>query len=215
MTEKKKKKRRRGPSPELERAKAEIRAALPPQPTVVEKRPVGAPTAYKPEYCRMLVEHMKGGGAFETFGAEIEVCAQTLYGWAERHEEFLEAKRTGELLAYRWYQAIAQAMLTGTLRRVKEERAVRDSEGNLVYGADGKPIIEKIYEPVRGDAKVLGMWMRARFPHLGFGAKLEITGSGGKPLFGKDVSDMTDDELKAELAELEEQRRQREKLGEK
>lgn len=55
-------------------------------------RPVGRPTLYKPEYCQLLIQHMKEGFSYETFAAVTDVSIQTLYDWEKAHPEFLEAK---------------------------------------------------------------------------------------------------------------------------
>ena len=58
-----------------------------------EKRPVGRPTKYKPEYCEQLVEHMSKGFSYTTFGAVIDVSLECLYEWERVHPEFSEAKK--------------------------------------------------------------------------------------------------------------------------
>jgi transposase len=52
----------------------------------------GRPTDYKPEYCKMLIEHMEQGYSYETFAAIIDVSKQTLYDWEKVHQEFLDSK---------------------------------------------------------------------------------------------------------------------------
>lgn len=59
---------------------------------MANKRPVGRPTDYKPEYCQKLLEHMSKGLSFESFAGLIGVHKGTLYDWCEAHEEFGEAK---------------------------------------------------------------------------------------------------------------------------
>lgn len=54
----------------------------------------GRPTDYKPEYCQMVIDHMAEGLSFESFAGAIGVSKQTLYDWAERNKEFLDAKKT-------------------------------------------------------------------------------------------------------------------------
>lgn len=53
----------------------------------------GRPTAYKPEYCEMLLQHCEEGYTFEAFAGRLRVCTQTLYNWEKEHPEFLEAKK--------------------------------------------------------------------------------------------------------------------------
>lgn len=53
----------------------------------------GRPTTYKQEYCQKLIEHMREGLSFETFGAVIGVARDRVYVWAKKHPEFAEAKK--------------------------------------------------------------------------------------------------------------------------
>lgn len=55
----------------------------------------GRPSKYKSEYCEKLIEHMAEGLSFESFAGVIGTCKQTIYGWTEKHDEFLDAKRKG------------------------------------------------------------------------------------------------------------------------
>ena len=59
----------------------------------VRKR--GQPTLYAPEYCEQLIEHMKAGRSFESFGAIVNCCKDTLYEWCKVHQDFSDAKRLG------------------------------------------------------------------------------------------------------------------------
>lgn len=56
-------------------------------------RKIGRPTSYKPEYCNKLIEHMKKGYSFESFGAIANVNRDTLFEWAKVHKDFSDAKR--------------------------------------------------------------------------------------------------------------------------
>lgn len=68
----------------------------------------GRPSKYKKEFCKKLVDHMKKGFSFESFGAVrgVNTTMQTLYEWAkdERKPEFAEAKREGELHARKFWE---------------------------------------------------------------------------------------------------------------
>jgi len=56
--------------------------------------PGGRPSKYKPEYCEMLIEHMKKGLSFESFSGLVGVHLDTLYEW-QKKPEFSEAKNIG------------------------------------------------------------------------------------------------------------------------
>jgi len=60
------------------------------------KEPFGRPTKYRKEFCQMLIEHMKEGLSFESFGAKVDSSKQTLYDWLEKHQDFIDARRKGE-----------------------------------------------------------------------------------------------------------------------
>lgn len=52
----------------------------------------GRPTKYRKEFCLMLIKHMSKGFSFESFGAVIDTHKQALYEWAEKHDDFSNAK---------------------------------------------------------------------------------------------------------------------------
>ncbi len=54
---------------------------------------MGRPTKYKPEFCEMVIQHMKKGLSFESFAGKIEVSVETIYEWARSNDKFSEAKR--------------------------------------------------------------------------------------------------------------------------
>jgi len=76
----------------------------------------GRPTAYKFEYCEKLLEHMAEGFSFESFGAIVITAKQTLYNWAENHEEFMYAKKIGECLSMYWWEREGKKGLQGVYK---------------------------------------------------------------------------------------------------
>lgn len=50
---------------------------------------------YKPEFCDMLIAHMREGLSFESFAGVACVSKQCLYNWREKYPEFLEAYEIG------------------------------------------------------------------------------------------------------------------------
>lgn len=77
--------------------------------------PVGRPTVYKPEYCEMLIEHMRNGASFDTFGVVIGVSKDTLYDWVERHQEFLDAKKVAFDESKKCWENIMYQQATGKI----------------------------------------------------------------------------------------------------
>ena len=79
-----------------------------------KKGPGGRPTSYKPEYCAMVIEHMSKGLSFETFGAVANCSKQSLYLWAETHEEFSDAKKAGFLKCQLFWEELGLKGLWGS-----------------------------------------------------------------------------------------------------
>lgn len=57
----------------------------------------GRPTDYEDRFCDLLIDHMKQGLSFESFGGTIGCVKQTLYNWTEKFPQFMDAKKEGEL----------------------------------------------------------------------------------------------------------------------
>lgn len=82
--------------------------------TPTKKKKMGRPTTYKPEYCEMLVEHMRQGFNFETFAAKLNYQSKSsLYKWLDKHEEFKKAKQVGEALAELWWLNLGRTAAAG------------------------------------------------------------------------------------------------------
>jgi len=76
--------------------------------------PVGRPTDYKPEYCKMLIEHMASGLSYQSFAAIVDCWEQTLYNWETDYPEFLDAKRTGFVKNRLFWEKLGTAHITHT-----------------------------------------------------------------------------------------------------
>ena len=77
---------------------------------------LGRPSKYQPQYGDQLIEHMRQGFSFESFGAIIGSHRDTLYEWAKVHEPFSDAKKraVGEGLLF--YEKVGLAGMTGKLK---------------------------------------------------------------------------------------------------
>lgn len=64
----------------------------------------GRPTSYDPKYCKMLIEHMSTGRAYQSFAPKLNVALATLYEWEKVHPEFLEAKSIAFEKNYQWWE---------------------------------------------------------------------------------------------------------------
>lgn len=79
----------------------------------IKKNPVGPPTKYKEEYLKMLKEHMARGFSYSSFGAIVEVGANTLYLWEEAQPEWKEAKRIAVEKAKYFFETRLLAKVSG------------------------------------------------------------------------------------------------------
>jgi len=79
------------------------------------RKQVGRPSKYKPEYCEMLIKHMEEGLSFESFAGLIGVTKQIIYDWCDRHPEFLDAKSLGWAKCLLFYEKIGRQGMVGKL----------------------------------------------------------------------------------------------------
>ncbi len=76
----------------------------------------GRPTEYRPEYCELLVDWMKQGNSFPTFGTSLTppVSDSVLYDWVHRYPDFLEAKKLGKVFEMQFLERLhLRCMATG------------------------------------------------------------------------------------------------------
>jgi hypothetical protein len=66
--------------------------------------PAGRPSSYDPEFADRVIPFMADGYSLTAFAGEIGVSRQTIYNWAERHPEFLDAVKTGEAASQLWWE---------------------------------------------------------------------------------------------------------------
>jgi hypothetical protein len=85
----------------------------------------GRPTKYRKDFCLKLIEHMKEGYSFESFGAIVDVCEDTLYEWANKHPNFSEAKKRGLAFARLWWERMGRSGMQG-------ERLVKNPNTNEI-----------------------------------------------------------------------------------
>ena len=87
-----------------------------------EKFPdAGRPSKFLTHYCDDLIKHMESGLSFESFAAEIDCCASTLYNWTNSNHDsfqplFLEAKKIAFEKSRKFWETIGVGLATGRLR---------------------------------------------------------------------------------------------------
>jgi DNA-binding XRE family transcriptional regulator len=58
----------------------------------------GRPTDYDPAFCEMVVDSMSAGYSKTATAGKLGVTKQTLLNWCEKHPEFFDAVKLGEVL---------------------------------------------------------------------------------------------------------------------
>lgn len=65
--------------------------------------PAGRPTKYDPKYCEEMIEFMSEGASIVEFAVSIGVMKSTIYEWANKHQEFSDAKKKAVEASESWW----------------------------------------------------------------------------------------------------------------
>jgi len=142
-----------------------------PKKATTAKRPVGRPTAYRPEMCEQMVEAMAGGLSAEAAAAKIGIGGRTLFSWQAQHPEFQQAIQEGRHQALLYWEQRAIEVAHGKpgnsqlimLALKNRSRAAsgwhHDIQKTELTGADGAPIQTEVKTTI--DATALGPEARA------------------------------------------------------
>jgi transposase len=122
-----------------------------------EKRPVGRPSLYKPEYCEEVIALGKIGKSVEAIGAILGVGTKTLYNWRDENPEFLHALELAKEFELQWWEDIAQTHMIENKESDKINASIwsrsmaarfpkkyRESTKTEITGADGAPLLSGI-----------------------------------------------------------------------
>ena len=104
--------------------------------------PAGRPTKYKKAYCNKLVEHMKQGYSYETFGVTIGVSKQTVYDW-EKHEEFLDSKKRAFAECQLFWEKMGIHGAAGRLKRFNSTAYIYNMKNRFRKSDTWKPVVEE------------------------------------------------------------------------
>lgn len=66
--------------------------------------PIGRPSKYKEEYCKMIIDHMAQGRSIASFASSIDVNKDTIYEWKKHHEKFSDAIKVGWAKSEAWWE---------------------------------------------------------------------------------------------------------------
>lgn len=145
----------------------------------------GRPTEYRPEYCQLLIEHMRQGGSVRTFGAVTNppVSRQTVYDWLDRYPAFLDAKNQGEPLAERFWEQLLKSGASGQLKRLKKRAPMTDKDGNILRDAAGNILFDEEFEAATFNATATIFALKNKFPEAWRDRKeVEVGGKDGGPV---------------------------------
>ena len=122
-----------------------------------EKRPVGRPSLYKPEYCEEVIALGKIGKSVEQISANLGLSLRVLYDWRDKHPEFLHALDDAKTYEQAWWEEQASAYmvenkesdrLNATLwsrsMAARFPKKYRESTKTEITGADGAPLLSGI-----------------------------------------------------------------------
>jgi len=71
-----------------------------------QKRPVGRPSKYKPEYCKQVIEWGKQGFSREHIACELDVSWSTLMGWVDSYPDFQVAIEKAKMHEMMYFERI-------------------------------------------------------------------------------------------------------------
>lgn len=78
-----------------------------------ERRSVGRPTKYKPEYCQMVVDHMAEGASLTSFAPKIDVARSTINEWIDANPDFSEAVKRAKAKCAAWWERVGRSGAQG------------------------------------------------------------------------------------------------------
>ena len=82
---------------------------------VEEKDVLHGNSAYKPEYCKTVIELMKEGASKAEVCLELDCCFQTFLTWQGKHPDFLEAVKRGLSLSKGKWEQMGRKAAFGTV----------------------------------------------------------------------------------------------------
>ncbi len=162
----------------------------------------GRPTKYQARFCRDLVDHLRRGYTFESFGAVAGVSRATLFNWERRHKAFREAHALGGPLSELFYLQMGQKLAPGQLRRVLSEAPMLDKHNRPIPdpARPGQYLMSRVYAPATGNAPV---WIFMMKNMHGWRDKRDVNHGGqeGNPVEHRHV-EMTREQRAAEIKRL-------------
>lgn len=160
---------------------------------------VGAKTEYKPEYCAQLIEHMKKGFSFASFGSVVSKSEQTLHNWKDAHPEFLEAKNVGLVFSLRLYEEMGQKIALGQIRTIVSEEPVMYKGKPVIDPQTGAVLMKRLYKPAHASATAWKFIMKNMHDYR---ENIFMMGDKDNPIAIRRVDELTPQEKLKEIREM-------------
>lgn len=173
----------------------------------------GRKSKYRPHYPEMLLEHMRKGYNFKSFGAVTDPLASeaTLWRWIDMHPEFREARKLGAGLLEKWGIDSSKAMAMGNITVVTKTTPVIDARGKPVMDPKrpGHVLVIEEREPAKVNAAV-HIFLLKNMLHWRDKHDIQIAGTPGGAAIKTETRQLTSEERQKEIERL---RRVRENGG--
>ncbi len=142
--------------------------------------PMGAPTAYRPEYAAFAGSLCEQGATDQEVADILRVHRSTLYRWLAAHQELRDAMRLGK------------AVPNQRVERAFYQRAVGyDIEVEKCFQYQGAPVRVRTTEHIPADTSAAHHWLCNRDPENWRNRK-ELTGPNGGAIELKSVIEFID-----------------------
>lgn len=137
---------------------------------------------YNAEYALLLVQHMKEGNSFESFGAIANVTTETMDNWCKKHPAFKLAKEMGKQYELTYWENLLKKGAIGDLPSIKKRVTVFSGDKKIKS-------VTVIDEPGKFNATSVIFALKNKFPKL-YREKIEVEQTG------ENLENLSSDEIK-------------------
>jgi hypothetical protein len=104
------------------------------------KRFMGRPSAYRTEYCSLIIEAMATGLSAEAAAAKIGISARSLFYWQRSHPDFLQAIQEGRQKALLWWEERAIALAKGEAGNIQIVSLALKNRSRAAHGWNNETV---------------------------------------------------------------------------
>lgn len=125
---------------------------------------------YNAEYALKLVEHMREGNSYDSFGAMINVTTKTMENWEKKYPAWQLAKEMGKQHELKYWENLLMKGAVGDLPSIKKRVTVFDKDKNVKQ-------VTIIDEPGKFNATSVIFALKNKFPKL-YREQIQIQNTG-------------------------------------